>query len=636
MRKILSGLFLCLGLLPYAANSAPTPLRDEVRQVQEQVRTLDKDVVILKEITDNRLDAQDKRIGDLGLSIAQQANYMAAISNSTTLVGALITLIALIAGFVVYFTARERAAAEARIVAKEEARDAAQKLFEAEAASLQAQMSELRQKVTDASQEIELRKTEVNHRAARASQEIDRKVAQQILSRVAGKDSASEPSPDPASISAVREASQALESKPEKAFTSEDHYARGLDEYLATRFDSALLNFEKALSQAETESISPERRIGLMLARAVTLGRLNRGQDAISAYDEIDQCYGADGAPALREQVAGALVNKGVTFGQLGRSEDEIAAYDEIERRYSADATPALRQQVASALFNKGFTLGQLGRNEDEIAAYDEIERRYSADDTPALRQLVASALVNKGVTLGRLGRSKDEIAVYDEIERRYNADENPTLHELIARALVNKGVRLGLLDRGEDEIAVYDKIDHRYGADSSLALREQVASALVNKALRLGRNGRNKEAMEVYVEIDQRYGGDDSPALRKQVAKALNCRAFIRILQAKQFWSTEIKRRHLLALALKDLRRIQSQCAEADQAVFLGNLGYALFLSGEIDQAEEPTRECLRLGGEESLQAQRGDAQLHRVEPQDSDYEKLLDRLWSELHPHT
>jgi hypothetical protein len=46
-----------------------------------------------------------------------------------------------------------------------------------------------------------------------------------------------------------------------------------------------------------------------------------------------------------------------------------------------------------------------------------------------------------------------------------------------------------------------------------------------------------------------------------------------------------------------------------------------------------EPTRDCPKLGGEKALADQRGDAKLHRLEPENSDYEALLTRLWEELH---
>jgi tetratricopeptide (TPR) repeat protein len=715
LRKILFGISLSLAFISPTATSAPATNQDETWQVQEKIHALDKDVAILKaitsnrldaqdkhigdqvrekihglnndvstlkEITGNRLDAQDKRIEDLGISTAQQASYMGGISNLSSLVGlgitAIIAIIAFIAGLAVYFTATTRAASEAK--------DAAQKWFKDNSADigtqiaslnedariLRLQLSKLQQIATDAQQEIHQRRTEVNHHAELALHGINEAAQQAFII-----DQASQSPTDPAAVNTVREASQALESKPEKEFTPDDHFARGLNEYLANRFDSALLSFDKALEQ--TELLSFERHIRLLFARAGTLIKLDCGEEAIAVYDLIDLRYGKDASPLLREQVASALVNKGIRLGQLDRNEDAIAVYDEIDLRYGKDDSPdlrdkvaaalvnkgirlgqldhfeeeivvydlidlrygkddspALREKVVRALINKGVRLGQLDRNEEEIVVYDLIDLRYGKDDSPDLRDKVAGALVNKGIRFGQLDRNEEEIVVYDEIDLRYGKDDSPDLRERVAGALVNKGIRLGQLERNEEEIVVYDEIDLRYGKDDSPGLRDKVAGALVNKGIRLGQLERNEEAIAVYDEIDLRYGKDDSPALCIHIARMLNGRAFARILQAKQGWQDKTERLELLALAIGDLERVQERYVEAEMAVVLGNLGYALFLIEEADQAEEKTRECLRLGGEKSLHEQSADAQIHRVEPLDSDYEKLLDRLWGELNRKT
>jgi hypothetical protein len=53
--------------------------------------------------------------------------------------------------------------------------------------------------------------------------------------------------------------------------------------------------------------------------------------------------------PALREQVAGALVNKGVTLGTLERFEEALAVYDDVVARFGDATEPILRQAVAIA-----------------------------------------------------------------------------------------------------------------------------------------------------------------------------------------------------------------------------------------------------------------------------------------------
>ena len=68
------------------------------------------------------------------------------------------------------------------------------------------------------------------------------------------------------------------------------------------------------------------------------------------------------------ELVARALFNKGVSLGALDRGEEAIAVYDDLIARFSSATELPLREQVAKALVNKGGRLGALNRNEEEIA----------------------------------------------------------------------------------------------------------------------------------------------------------------------------------------------------------------------------------------------------------------------------
>ena len=86
------------------------------------------------------------------------------------------------------------------------------------------------------------------------------------------------------------------------------------------------------------------------------------------------------------------------------------------------------------------------------------------------------------------------------------------------------------------------------------------------------------------------------------------------------------MKNEELLLAATDGLKRAVLEHSEENLAMTSGNLGYSLFLSGDRRAAEAPTLECLRLGGQKLLEAQRKDATLHRVEPEDSQYEELLE----------
>ena len=135
-----------------------------------------------------------------------------------------------------------------------------------------------------------------------------------------------------------------------------------------------------------------------------------------------------------------------------------------------------------------------------------------------------------------------------------------------------------------------------------------------------------------MYDELDRRFGADTTPAVRAQVARGLNSAGFHRILLAKQMWQDAATRNEHLSVTAAGLQRASAQCGEHEQAMILGNLGYSLFLAGQHKEAEAPTLESLQLGGQNMLDAQRADAKLHRVEPEDSQYEELLNKLWQSL----
>ena len=54
----------------------------------------------------------------------------------------------------------------------------------------------------------------------------------------------------------------------------------------------------------------------------------------------------------MQERVVTALVNKGVTLGELNRNEDAISAYDEVVRLFGDSTETAMQEQVAKALSN--------------------------------------------------------------------------------------------------------------------------------------------------------------------------------------------------------------------------------------------------------------------------------------------
>jgi tetratricopeptide (TPR) repeat protein len=512
---------VCINLSLPSAQAAPerAAAQADVEKIQDQVHALDKDVAVFIA----KLDAQDKRLQDIQSITANQANHIAMVANQTTVLGnwiawtsAIITILVFFAGFI-SFRQKDKAIEEARRASKEEAEVAAKEWFESHSKELKNVIEKLKAEITSlkhqAKEEIENNVREVSAATAAAIQVIE---------------DDSNKSPTDLSQADLATKVDALKSKAEAGFSAQDYFNKGSLEYGNSRFEIALEAFTNAIDALARETDAEDTtRAKYLFRKALTLGRLNRNEDAITVYDLIVQRYSSDSSPVLREQVAKALFNKAVRLGKLNRSEDAIAVYDLIVQRYSPDTSNALREQVAKALINKILTLVQLDRSEDAIAVSDLIDQRFSSDTSPALREQVAKALLNKGVRLGKLNRIEDAIAVYDIIVQRYSSDTSPALNEQVAKALINKAITIGQLDKSEEAIAVYDLIDQRFKSDTSHALRELVAKALLNKGFRLGKLNRSEDAVDVYDLIDQRYSSDTSPALRELVANALFNKGF-------------------------------------------------------------------------------------------------------------
>jgi tetratricopeptide (TPR) repeat protein len=295
----------------------------------------------------------------------------------------------------------------------------------------------------------------------------------------------------------------------------------GTSAYLKDRYEDALVAFRVAslLSISEVASVAS-------FNLGVTLGVLDRFEEALTVYEELLARFGDAPEPEIRRQVAKALVNKGLTLGVLNRSEEELAAYDKVLARFRDAPEPELRRQVAKALISKGVTLFELDRFEEELAVHEEILARFRDAPEPELRRTIAQALINWAVTLEELGRIKDALALYKEILARFRDAPEPELREQIAWALVNKGAMLVTLNRHEEALDACDEMLMRFGDNPEPELHEQVARALVNKGAALWNLKRFEEELTVYDEVLGRFEDDPEPELRKQVEMALRYKA--------------------------------------------------------------------------------------------------------------
>jgi len=226
-----------------------------------------------------------------------------------------------------------------------------------------------------------------------------------------------------------------------------------------------------------------EKREAASVLLAASFGLNDNSSEEIAGYDlvvklgNLQERSGTIDSRA-RKQVAMALFNKGITLGAINKSEEAIAVYDDLLRRFGDAQEPVLRERVAMALLNKGYRLGVLNKSEEAIAVYDDLLRRFGDAQEPAIREQVAKALFNKGCRLGALNRSEEGIAVYDDLARRFGDAQEPTIRQQVVKALVNKGIAFELLDNKVMAMNTYEEIIARYKE-----VTEETVAGIVTKA---------------------------------------------------------------------------------------------------------------------------------------------------------
>ncbi len=89
-----------------------------------------------------------------------------------------------------------------------------------------------------------------------------------------------------------------------------------------------------------------------------------------------------------------AFVHKGSLLAQINRPQDALTVWEEIERRFWEIENPILLEPVAQALINKGVALGALNRLDDALVVWEDLARRFGASECQAHRELTERALI--------------------------------------------------------------------------------------------------------------------------------------------------------------------------------------------------------------------------------------------------
>lgn len=667
LRLLLTIVFLCFSSTTLASqNSTAAQVGNSTAQISERLDKLEKEIEFQERSIQLSIDTNDKRLADFGALATMQGTHTTWVGNVVAWVSIGITVIVALAGTLTYFSVTHRA--------KNEAQDAAQKWLTANGSNLETKISDLEDRVANAISKINEHELAVREKRRHATSVIEgeqnalRQAADDLMQKAASLLPAN--SSNAKETKLVQKASNELKRKPESEFNAKDHYIRGVSLYSKKNWQGALDSFNAAI-ELSSES-SEEDRVRYLFSKAQALTRLDRGEEAVLIYKELDESYRSSDLPEVHEKLAEALSNRAMLRAEREDFEGAIYLIDEMEGRYSDNIGSTFAENLARGLSNKGLWLGKLGRTEEAIGTYDRLLTRYESDSSPELMKLKALSLLRKASHLtqirdhkeaidiydvliaqhandssiilrsyairGMLGKAialrvhgNPELAlqIYDDIERNYGDEENPLVRPLVARAIGLKTIALKSLNRLDEIPEILDKVIEKYSLDSVPEARLVAVNCTIEKAEILRANGNTEAEVTLYDELKKRYSKDSDRKIRTTIADSQNNCGYARLMLAKQAWSNISKRQTLLEAAKHILEEALELCSETTRPIVLGNLGYAEFLLKNSIEAEKFTRQALESGGQKLFRGQRDDARKFAIS-EDRQYEELLERIWA------
>jgi len=140
---------------------------------------------------------------------------------------------------------------------------------------------------------------------------------------------------------------QATSNIPTESFTISDLIQKGGEMLNTSRYDEALVLFDRALM---IDSMSVDALSG----KGLVLNQLGKYEEAITLFDKVLE---------INPDFTIALYSKGVTLSNLGKYEEAITWFDK-----SLEINPHL----VDAMYNKADALGELGKYEEALEWTDK------------------------------------------------------------------------------------------------------------------------------------------------------------------------------------------------------------------------------------------------------------------------
>ena len=242
-------------------------------------------------------------------------------------------------------------------------------------------------------------------------------------------------------------------------------------------------------------------------------------QGALSVLQQLLQRFRSHRATIVRDSVVKALANCGIILMRLDRGEEAMLAFDEAAEIFESAESPALRPVVATALLNRSFFLSTLGRTQDAIDACDHLIGKFPCDDSDPVAEPVATALFNRGMMLDKMDRAEDALASYDELQNRFGSSDSVDVLVPVLNGQVNKAIALWNLQHWDEVLSVCEDIWNRFGNHRSFRVLQAVCTAMTIKSAALSVQGRSREHLAACDEVLSRLDRLDHRASAGNVA---------------------------------------------------------------------------------------------------------------------
>ncbi len=231
---------------------------------------------------------------------------------------------------------------------------------------------------------------------------------------------------------------------------------------------------------------------------------------ALMVLEDLLERFQTHTAPTVRFCVVNALVNKGVILVRLDRGSEAMAAYDEAAALYETSGSPELRPGAAKALLNKSYVLTNLGRTRHAIEVCDLLIKRFPSDGSDTVAEFVASALFSRGSMLEEMGRAEEALASYSKLNDRFGLSESASVLVSVANGQANKAETLFNLRRWNEALELCEGVLARLGRHPSLRVQQATWRVMATRSAVLSVLGRTREHLSACRELLTRLDRHD------------------------------------------------------------------------------------------------------------------------------